>query len=114
MFALADLGASVNMMSFSLFKKLKLTNLKKTTSMVEMADMSRTTPKGTVDKILLRVNRFVFSGDFLVIDMIDECNNNLILGRPFLATSHANIKVFEKEITLENGKERITSIIMDP
>ncbi|PWA53574.1 hypothetical protein CTI12_AA443510 [Artemisia annua] len=63
MFALADLGASVNMMSFSLFKKLNLINFKKTTSMVEMADMSRTTPKGTV---------------------------------------------FEKEITLENGKEKIT------
>ncbi|PWA45732.1 phospholipase-like protein [Artemisia annua] len=63
MFALADLGASVNMMSFSLFKKLNLINLKKKTSMVEMADMSRTTPKGTV---------------------------------------------FEKEITLENKKEKIT------
>ncbi|PWA61243.1 hypothetical protein CTI12_AA373430 [Artemisia annua] len=108
MFAVADLGASVNMMSFSLFKKLNLINLKKTTSMVEMADMSRTTPKGTVDNILLRINKFIFPGDFLVIDMIDECNNNLILGRPFLATSHANIKVFEKEITLENGKEKIT------
>ncbi|PWA80180.1 hypothetical protein CTI12_AA198710 [Artemisia annua] len=108
MFALADLGASVNMMSFSLFKKLNLTNLKKTTSMVEMADMSRTTPKGTVDNILLRINKFIFHGDFLVIDMIDECNNNLILGWPFLATSYANIKVFEKEITLKNGKEKIT------
>ncbi|PWA47879.1 hypothetical protein CTI12_AA489690 [Artemisia annua] len=108
MFALADLGASVNMMSFSIFKKLNLINLKKTTSMVEMADTSRATPKGTVDNILLRVNKFIFPGEFLVIDMIDECNNNLILGRPFLATSHANIKVFEKEITLKNGKERIT------
>ncbi|PWA35501.1 hypothetical protein CTI12_AA608900 [Artemisia annua] len=108
MFALADLGASVNMMSFSLFKKLNLINFKNTTSMVEMADMSRTTPKGTVDNILLRINKFIFPGDFLVIDMIDECNNNLILVRPFLATYHANIKVFEKEITLENGKEKIT------
>ncbi|PWA54747.1 hypothetical protein CTI12_AA431540 [Artemisia annua] len=96
MFALADIGASVNMMSFSLFKKLNFINLKKTTSMVEMADMSRTTPKGTVDNILLRINKFIFPGDILVIDMIDECNNNLILGRPFFATSHANIKVFEK------------------
>ncbi|PWA64626.1 hypothetical protein CTI12_AA305060 [Artemisia annua] len=108
MFTLADLGASVNMMSFSLFKRLNLINLKKTTSMVEMADMSRATPKRIVDNILLRVNKFIFPDDFLVIDMIDECNNNLILVRPFLATSHANIKVFEKEITLENGKERIT------
>ncbi|PWA78817.1 hypothetical protein CTI12_AA208360 [Artemisia annua] len=82
--------------------------LLKTTSMVEMADMSRTSPKETVDNILLRVNKFIFPGDFLVIDMIDECNNNLILGRSFLATSHANIKVFEKEIALENGKEKIT------
>ncbi|PWA44664.1 hypothetical protein CTI12_AA523000 [Artemisia annua] len=102
------IGASVNMMSFSLFKKLNLINLKKTTSTVEMADMSRTTHKGTVDNILLRVNKLIFPRDILVIDMIDECNNNLILGRPFLATSHANIKVFEKEITLENGKEKIT------
>lgn len=108
MFALADLGASVNMMSFSLFKKLNLINLKKTTSMVKMADMSRAIPKRIVDNVLLRVNKFIFLGDFLVIDMIDEHTNNLILGRPFLATSHTNIKAFEKEITLESGKERIT------
>ncbi|PWA59154.1 hypothetical protein CTI12_AA393950 [Artemisia annua] len=71
-------------------------------------DMSRATPKVIVDNVLLRVNKFIFPGDFLIIDMIDEHNNNLILGRSFLATSHANIKVFEKEITLENGEDRIT------
>ncbi|PWA53962.1 hypothetical protein CTI12_AA436730 [Artemisia annua] len=73
MFALADLGASVNMISFSLFKKLNFINLKKTTSMVEMADMSRATPKGTVDNVLLRVNKFIFPGDFL---NCENCNIN--------------------------------------
>ena len=48
--------------------------------MIEMANMSRATPKGIVDNVLLRVNKFIFPGDFLVIDMIDERNNNLILG----------------------------------
>ncbi|PWA77970.1 hypothetical protein CTI12_AA218900 [Artemisia annua] len=108
MFALADLGASVNMMSFSLCKKLNLINLKETTVLVKMSDMSRVTPKGIVYNVLLKVNKFLFPGDFLIVDMIDGQNNNLILGRPFLATSHANIKVFEKDITLENGRETIT------
>ena len=57
MFALADLGASVNMMSYSLYRKLNLINLKEKTAMVEMADMSRTTLRGVVDNVLLRINK---------------------------------------------------------
>ena len=92
--AAADLGVSINLMSFSLFKNLNLTNLKETTTILEMADTTRSRPKGTIDNVLIKVGKLLFLADFVIIDMDQHQLNNLILGRPFLETSHAHIKVF--------------------
>lgn len=73
-----------------------------------MADTTRTRPKGTVDNVLLKVGKFLFPTDFVIIDMDQRQHNNLIFGRPFLSTSHVHIKVFEKQISLEVGGDRIT------
>ncbi|GJV27257.1 DNA-binding pseudobarrel domain-containing protein [Tanacetum coccineum] len=56
-YVLADLGASVNIMSFSMFKSLELTNLKETTKLVEMADMSKKAPRGIIEKILVLITK---------------------------------------------------------
>ena len=63
---------------------------------LEMVDASRSKPRGTIDNILIRAGQFLFPADFVIIDMDQRQHNNLILGRPFLATSHAHIKVFHR------------------
>ena len=103
----SDLGAGINLMSFSLFNELKLTDMKETDMILEMADTSRSRPRGTVENILVKTGQLLFPTDFVIIDMDNRRHNNLILGRPFLATSHAHIKVFEKQISLEAGGNRI-------
>jgi hypothetical protein len=98
--ALADLGSSINVMPLSLFLSLKLTSLRKTSLVIEMADMKKATPIGAIDNVLVKIDRFLFPVDFVVIDMANTPREDLILERPFLATSRARINVFEKEISL--------------
>ncbi|GJU05712.1 hypothetical protein Tco_1122142 [Tanacetum coccineum] len=88
------LGVSVNVIPKSMFEFLKLTHLKKTEILVEMADMKKKAPIGIVENVLVKIDKFLFPSDFVVIDMLVERNETMILGRPFLATIHAEINVF--------------------
>ncbi|GJT03317.1 zinc knuckle CX2CX4HX4C containing protein [Tanacetum coccineum] len=65
-----DLGASINVMPYSLFKSLQLTNLKETSMMVEMVDMTRKAPIRMVENVLVKIDKFVFPSDFMIIDML--------------------------------------------
>ncbi|GKB26229.1 phospholipase-like protein [Tanacetum coccineum] len=103
----ADLGASVNVMPKSLFKHLKLADLKETNMEVEMADMTKKVPLGILKNILVKINNFLFYFDFVVIDILEGLNETMLLGRPFLATIHAQIDVFRKEISLGIGEEKV-------
>ncbi|GKF49230.1 putative ribonuclease H-like domain-containing protein, partial [Tanacetum coccineum] len=94
--AMADLGASVNVIPKSIFKYLKLANLKKTDMLVEIADMTKRAPIEIVENVLIKINKFLFPSDFMVIDMLNKHNETLILERPFLATIHAEIDVYKK------------------
>ncbi|GJZ39558.1 phospholipase-like protein [Tanacetum coccineum] len=105
-YAMADLGASVNVIPKSIFKFLKLTHLKKTNMLVEMADMTKRVPIGIVENVLFKIDKFLFPSNFVVIDMLEA--QTMILGRPFLATINAEINVFNKEISLGIGEDRIT------
>ncbi|GKA69656.1 RNA-directed DNA polymerase, eukaryota, reverse transcriptase zinc-binding domain protein [Tanacetum coccineum] len=96
----ANKGACVNIMPNSIFKHLKLTSLLKIDMLVEMADMTRQAPLGIVKNILIKSEKFVFPCDFVVINMPGNLSKMMILGRPFLATIHAQIDVFNKEISL--------------
>ncbi|GJS64366.1 RNA-directed DNA polymerase, eukaryota, reverse transcriptase zinc-binding domain protein [Tanacetum coccineum] len=102
-YAMADLGASVNIMPRSMLNHLKLTNLKETNMLVEMAGM----PMGIVENGLVKIDKFLFPSDFMIIDMLDDPNETMILGRPFLDTIIARIDVFDREIPLGIGKDRI-------
>ncbi|GJT05308.1 putative ribonuclease H-like domain-containing protein [Tanacetum coccineum] len=88
------LGVSVNVIPKSMFEFLKLTHLKKTEILVEMADMKKKAPIGIVENVLVKIDKILFPSDFMVIDMLVERNETMILGRPFLATIHAEINVF--------------------
>ncbi|GJW54964.1 reverse transcriptase domain-containing protein [Tanacetum coccineum] len=107
-YAMADLGASVNVIPKSMFKHLKLDRLKKTDMLIEMTYMTKRFPIGIVENVLIKIDKILFPSDFLVMDMLNTRNETMILGRPFLATIHAEIDVFNKEISLGIGGDRVT------
>ncbi|XP_047953056.1 uncharacterized protein LOC125198844 [Salvia hispanica] len=104
--ALCDLGASINLMPLSFFRKMKIDTLKPTTITLQMADRSVTYPKGIVEDVLVKVHDFIFPVDFVVLDMEEDMNVPLILGRPFLATGKALIDIAKGELTLRMGNKR--------
>ncbi|GKE95137.1 hypothetical protein Tco_1579992 [Tanacetum coccineum] len=106
--ALSDLGASISIMPFSLFKRLGLENPKPISMVIEMADRSMQSPKGIAENVLVKINKFIFPVDFIILDIIEDDKVPIILGRPTLATAHARIDVFGKKISLEVGTEQIT------
>ncbi|GJT79823.1 copia protein [Tanacetum coccineum] len=107
-YVMADVGAGINMMPKSLFEHLKLANLKKTSMAIEMGNMTNKAPLGIVENILVKIDKFLFYSNFVVIDTLET----ILLGRPFLATIHAQIDVFRGEILLGvgNEKEELTSL----
>ncbi|GJT40790.1 putative reverse transcriptase, RNA-dependent DNA polymerase [Tanacetum coccineum] len=98
--ALADLGASISIMPYSLFKRLGLGSLKPIRMTIEMADRSMQSPKGIKENVLVKISNFVFPVDFVILDIMEDENVPIILGRPMLATAHANIDVYGKKISL--------------
>ncbi|GJS60410.1 putative reverse transcriptase domain-containing protein [Tanacetum coccineum] len=77
---MADVGAGINMMPKSLFEHLKLTNLKKTSRVVEMDDMTKKAPLGIVENIPVKIDSFLFHSDFVVIDTLEGPNETMLLG----------------------------------
>ncbi|GJU19163.1 reverse transcriptase domain-containing protein [Tanacetum coccineum] len=106
--ALADLGASINLMPLSILKKLSLPELTPTLMTLELVDRSITHPKGLAEDIFVKVGYFYFPTDFVVVDFEADPRVPLILGRSFLRTSRALIDVYEGELVLRDGNEQIT------
>ncbi|RVW69214.1 hypothetical protein CK203_060819 [Vitis vinifera] len=93
--ALLDLGASVNLLPYSVYKQLGLGELKPTSITLSLADRSVKIPRGIIEDVLVQVDNFYYPVDFVVLDtdpLVKEANYvPIILGRPFLATSNAII-----------------------
>ncbi|KAJ9566198.1 hypothetical protein OSB04_002164 [Centaurea solstitialis] len=106
--ALADLGASINLMPLSFYQKLGLNDLKSTRMTIELADRSIKYPVGIAEDVIVRVDRFEFPTDFVILDIKDEVKVPLILGRPFRNTASAIIHVAKRELSLGIGEDRIT------
>ncbi|GJZ82364.1 reverse transcriptase domain-containing protein, partial [Tanacetum coccineum] len=94
--ALADLGASINLMPYSVWKDLSLPELTPTCMTLELADRSITEPIGIAKDVCLMVGKFQFLADFVVVDFEPDPRVPLILGRSFLKTSRALIDVYEE------------------
>ncbi|GJW15532.1 reverse transcriptase domain-containing protein [Tanacetum coccineum] len=105
---LADLGASINLMPLSIWKKLGLPGLNDTKMVLELADRTISKPTGVAENVFVKVGKFYFPADFVVLDFIADPRVPLILGRPFLRTAHALIDVYEGEITLRNDDQSLT------
>ncbi|GJZ82737.1 reverse transcriptase domain-containing protein [Tanacetum coccineum] len=104
-YALADLGASINLMPLSIWKKLSLPELSPTRMTLELADRSITYPKGLAEDVYVKVGKFHFPADFVVVDFEADPRVPLILGRSFLKTGRTLIDVYEGEITLRVDNE---------
>ncbi|GJR04338.1 reverse transcriptase domain-containing protein [Tanacetum coccineum] len=105
--ALADLGASINLMPYSLYAKLSLETLKPTKMSVRLADRSFQYPVGIAKNMLVEVGKFTFPADFVILEMEEDSKVPLILGRPFLHTADAVIRVKQKQLNLGVGTKRM-------
>nr|GEU56003.1 hypothetical protein [Tanacetum cinerariifolium] len=106
--ALADLGKSINLMPLSILKKLRLPTLNDTKMVLELADKTISKPTGVAENVFMKVGKFYFPANFIVLDFIVDPRIPLILGRPFLSTAHAIINVHESEIILRLEKQSLT------
>ncbi|GJV98591.1 reverse transcriptase domain-containing protein [Tanacetum coccineum] len=106
--ALADLGASINLMPLSIWKNISLPELTPTQMILELADRSTTRPAGIAEDIFVKLGKFHFPADFVVVDYIVDPRVPLILRRPFLRTARALIDVYGEELTLRVDDEAIT------
>ena len=105
--ALFDSSASINLMSFSVVRRLSLGELTPTTISLQMADRSMAQPEGILEDVLIKVGKFIFPIDFVVIDIEEDKQIPLFLGRPFLAIGAALIDVKKEELTLRVGTEEV-------
>ncbi|XP_075109045.1 uncharacterized protein LOC142180848 [Nicotiana tabacum] len=105
--ALCDSGASINLMSFSIFRKLDLGEMKDIGVSLQFADQSTKKPMGIIENLLVRVDKFVFLVDFIVLEMKECPDEPIILGRPFLATGRAIIDVHQGQLILRVDEERV-------
>ncbi|XP_022864267.1 uncharacterized protein LOC111384238 [Olea europaea var. sylvestris] len=105
--ALCALGASINLMPLSVFRKLGLGEVKPRTVTLQLADRSLTYPRGIIEDVLVNVDKFIFPADFVVLDMEEDQKIPLILGRPFLAIGRALIDVQGGHLTLRVNEEEV-------
>ena len=105
--ALCNFGASINSMPLSVVKRLNLGELSLIAITLQMADRSMAQPEGILEDVLIKVGKFIFPVDFVVMQMEEDTQVPSLLGRPFLATGAALINVQKGELTLWVGNEAV-------
>ncbi|XP_023758049.2 uncharacterized protein LOC111906523 [Lactuca sativa] len=106
--AMLDLRASVNVLLFYIFEKLKLGSLQNTRTIIQLADHSTVHPKGVLEDVLVQVDNLIFPADFYILDMgnLDTFDtNSIILGSPFVKTAKTKIDVFNGIISMKFDEE---------
>ena len=104
---LCDYGASINLMPLSIVKRLSLGELTPTVMTLQMVDITLAQPEGILEDVLIKVGKFIFLVDFMVIDIEKDKQVPLLLGRPFLAIGVALIDVKKGELTFRVGDEAL-------
>ncbi|XP_023730363.1 uncharacterized protein LOC111878078 [Lactuca sativa] len=105
--ALADSEASVKLMPYSFFKKLDLPEPRLVYMVIHLANKTTTFPRGICEDLLVKVDNF-FPINFIVLDMEEDEQVPIIIGRPFLSTAQALVDIRESKITLRVGQEVVT------
>ncbi|KAM2227534.1 hypothetical protein ACFXTI_014329 [Malus domestica] len=108
--AMLDLGASINVMPYSIYASMNLGKLKNDGVIIQLADRSNAYPKGVVEDVLVQVNHLIFPADFYVLEM-DASDHApslpILLGRPFMKTAQTKIDVAKGEVTMAFGGDMI-------
>ncbi|CAN6695177.1 unnamed protein product [Malus baccata var. baccata] len=114
--AMLDLGASINVMSYSIYASMNLGALKNYGVIIQLADRSNTYPKGVLEDVLVQVNHLVFPADFYVLEM-DESDHAsslpILLGRPFMKTARTKIDVYSGTLSMEFDGEVVNFNLSD-
>ncbi|GJZ81145.1 reverse transcriptase domain-containing protein [Tanacetum coccineum] len=105
--SLADSGASINLMPLSIYEKLGTGPLKPTRMNLELANRSVTFPMGIAEDVIVKVEKFNFLADFVIVDFEADPRVPIILGRPFLRTARALVDLYEEKLTLRVGNEEV-------
>ncbi|GKF10010.1 hypothetical protein Tco_0044234 [Tanacetum coccineum] len=105
--ALVDLGANVSVMPFSTYTNLGLGDLSRTMMTIELADRTIKQPNSIATNVLVRIGKFFFHINFVILDIPEDNDVPLILGRPFLSTAHVKIDVYKRKVTLRVGEEKL-------
>ncbi|GJX69481.1 reverse transcriptase domain-containing protein [Tanacetum coccineum] len=105
--ALANFGASINLLPHSIYKQLGLGALTPTRMTLELDNRSITHPMGIAEDVVVRVDGFTFLADFVMVNFVPDPRVPIILGRPFLRTAKALIDLYEETLTLRVGKEEL-------
>ncbi|KAM2928101.1 hypothetical protein COP2_035379 [Malus domestica] len=105
-----DLGASINVMPYSIYASMNLGELKNDGVIIQLADRFNANPKGVLEDVLMQVNHLIFPADFYMLDMEDSTHSTpllILLGRPFMKTVRTKIDVFKGKLTIEFDGEII-------
>ncbi|GKF00134.1 reverse transcriptase domain-containing protein [Tanacetum coccineum] len=105
--ALADSGASINLLPHSIYKQLRLGVLTPTRITLDLANHSITHPMGIARDVVVRVDGFTFLADFVVVNFETDPRVPIILGRPFLRTAKALIDLYEEKLNLRVGSDEL-------
>ncbi|GJR85885.1 reverse transcriptase domain-containing protein [Tanacetum coccineum] len=105
--SLADSRASINLMPLSIYEKLKIGPLKPTRMTLELANRSVTFPVGITEDVIVKVEKFNFLADFVIVDFEADPRVPIILGRPFLHIEKALVDLYEEKLTLRVGNEEV-------
>nr|XP_012461583.1 unnamed protein product [Gossypium raimondii] len=114
--AMCDLGASINVMPYSIYESLNAGFLTKTGVIIQLADRSVVHPEGVLEDVLVKVNDLIFPADFYVIKMEEDStpgSSDLLLGRPFLSTASTKIDVRSGTLTMEFDGEIVKFNVYD-
>nr|GEV83604.1 zinc finger, CCHC-type [Tanacetum cinerariifolium] len=107
-------NSSFNVTPLLTYLNLGLGELAHTKLTIELEDGTVKYPKGIAKNMLVRIGKFIFPVDFLILDMPEDIKVPLILGIPFLSMAHAKIDVYKRKITLRVRKERIIFTSVKP
>ncbi|XP_039020948.1 uncharacterized protein LOC120152959 [Hibiscus syriacus] len=106
--ALCDLGSSVNSMPKSIYVKLGIGNSRPASVILQLADRSHVCPEVRVENVIVKVEKFMFLVDFLILDCEVDATSPIILGRPFLTTKHILIDCEKGELNMRVADQCVT------
>ncbi|XP_074318338.1 uncharacterized protein LOC141655144 [Silene latifolia] len=101
--ALCDLGASVTILPLPIARNAGLHDMIPTSMTLQLADRSVQRPMGVIEDVSIKVGNFYIPTDFVVLDIPEDQQTPIILGRPFLETGYVNISVKEGKLTFKVG-----------